>query len=52
MRMLASKGKTNVIHGFTAKSGRAFDAALRLEDGKVVFDFGDKTAPKAPKDKK
>lgn len=38
-RLLTLK-KTDVIQGFTSKSGSKFEAALKLnEDGRVVFDF-------------
>ncbi|HPY84602.1 MAG TPA: topoisomerase C-terminal repeat-containing protein [Ruminococcus flavefaciens] len=38
---LISKGKTNVIKGFTSKSGKTFDASLVLDKstGKINFDF-------------
>ena len=38
---LVTKGKTNVIKGFTAKSGKPFDALLWLDksNGKINFDF-------------
>ena len=40
MRLLLSTGKTSKIKGFVSKkSGKAFDAALRLENGQAVFDF-------------
>ncbi len=39
MRCLLENGKSAKIEGFVSKAGRLFDAALRLEDGKVVFDF-------------
>lgn len=38
-KSLLAKGKTRVLKGFKSKAGRPFDAALRLEDGKVEFDF-------------
>ena len=38
--MLLSTGKTSKIQGFVSKNGKSFDAVLKLEDGKVVFDFG------------
>ena len=40
IRMLLSSGRTSKIQGFISKSGKSFDAVLKLEDGKVVFDFG------------
>ncbi|MDD6084268.1 MAG: topoisomerase C-terminal repeat-containing protein, partial [Oscillospiraceae bacterium] len=38
---LITKGKTSVIKGFTAKSGKKFDAALWLDKntGKINFEF-------------
>ncbi|MBQ8859013.1 MAG: topoisomerase C-terminal repeat-containing protein [Clostridia bacterium] len=39
MRLLLNSGKTAKIEGFVGKSGKQFDAALRLEDGRAVFDF-------------
>lgn len=38
-RLLLETGKTSKIRGFTSKSGKSFDAYLRLEGGKAVFDF-------------
>ncbi len=46
VRELLTKGKTEVIHGFIAKTGMMFDAPLKLtEDGKVTFDFPEKPKP-------
>ncbi len=43
MRLLLEKGKTSKIKGFVSKkTGNPFDAALRLENGKAVFDFSNK----------
>ncbi|MDO5558373.1 MAG: DNA topoisomerase [Oscillospiraceae bacterium] len=41
---LLTKGKTNIIKGFTGKSGRSFDAALKLDrqSGKINFEFSNK----------
>lgn len=39
MKMLLETGKTSKIEGFISKNGKPFDAALKLEDGKAVFDF-------------
>lgn len=36
---LLSDGETSKIEGFTSKNGKNFDAKLKLQDGKVVFDF-------------
>ncbi len=42
MKMLLETGRSSKIKGFISKSGKPFDAYLKLEDGKVVFDFGEK----------
>lgn len=39
VQMLITTGKTSKIQGFTSKNGKKFDAFLKLQDGKVVFDF-------------
>ncbi|MEK4170428.1 DNA topoisomerase III [Lysinibacillus sp. FSL L8-0312] len=39
---LCAIGKTSVIKGFKAKSGKQFSAALRLVEGKIEFEFKDK----------
>jgi DNA topoisomerase-3 len=42
MEMLLATKRTSRIKGFISKSGKPFDAYLKLEDnGKVVFDFAD-----------
>lgn len=38
-KMLLETGKTSKIQGFTSKNGKKFDAFLKLQDGKIVFDF-------------
>ncbi|MBO5286654.1 MAG: topoisomerase C-terminal repeat-containing protein [Clostridia bacterium] len=38
-RELLEKGKTSKIQGFISKANKQFDACLKLEGGKVVFDF-------------
>jgi hypothetical protein len=38
-KMLLETGKSAKIQGFTSKAGKPFDAVLKLEAGKVVFDF-------------
>lgn len=38
-KMLLETGKTAKIQGFTSKADKTFDAVLKLEAGKVVFDF-------------
>jgi DNA topoisomerase-3 len=40
LQQLLTTGQTEVIRGFVSpKSGKSFDAALKLEDGKAVFVF-------------
>ena len=40
LRELTENGSTSVIKGFISpKSGKSFDAALKLENGRAVFDF-------------
>ncbi|MBR2381326.1 MAG: topoisomerase C-terminal repeat-containing protein [Clostridia bacterium] len=39
VQKLLSEGKTSKIQGFTSKNGKKFDAFLKLQEGKVVFDF-------------
>lgn len=38
-KMLLETGRSAKIQGFTSKAGKPFDAVLKLEDGKIVFDF-------------
>ena len=38
-RALLKEGKTQKLAGFTSKKNTLFDASLKLEDGKVLFDF-------------
>ena len=38
-KLLLQTGKTSKIKGFISKAGKPFDATLKLEDGKIVFDF-------------
>ncbi len=40
VRMLLETGRTSKIKGFRSKNGNTFDACMKLEDGKAVFDFG------------
>ncbi len=40
IRKLLSDGKTDVINGFISKNNKPFNAALKLDGGKAVFDFG------------
>lgn len=50
--MLLEKGKTSTIKGFKSKSGKLFDAALKVSGGKVEFDFGPKPAEIEPTETK
>lgn len=38
-QLLLSTGRTSKIKGFVSKNGKNFDAYLKLNDGKIVFDF-------------
>ena len=40
MKMLLETGRTSKIKGFRSKTGSTFDAFLKLDDGRAVFDFG------------
>lgn len=42
---LLNKGKTAVLKGFKSKTGKKFDAALKLDNGQVVFDFPERPQP-------
>ena len=40
VELMLQSGRTSLIRGFVSrKSGKSFDAYLKLEDGKAVFDF-------------
>lgn len=39
VKLLCTKGKTNIIKGFTANNGNKFDASLSLENGKLNLVF-------------
>ena len=40
LRELTEKGKTSIIKGFVSpRNGKVFDAAIKLENGRTVFDF-------------
>jgi len=39
MLALASNGKTKLLKGFKSKTGKPFEAKLKLADNKAVFDF-------------
>ena len=38
---LIRNGKTSVLKGFKSKAGKKFEAALKIDAGKVVLDFGE-----------
>ena len=38
-RLLLSEGRTAEIQGFTSKNGKPFNARLKLEGERAVFDF-------------
>ncbi len=39
VKLLLETGKTSKIKGFISKAGKPFDAFLKLENGKAVFEF-------------
>lgn len=39
IKLLCTKGTTNIIKGFEAENGQKFDAKLALEEGKVKLEF-------------
>jgi len=45
---LLADGKTEEITGFKSRAGKDFNAKLKLVEGKVAFDFTDKTFGKCP----
>ncbi|MBQ7320617.1 MAG: topoisomerase C-terminal repeat-containing protein [Clostridia bacterium] len=45
MRQLLETGRTYVIRGFISKKGKKFDAALKLEGDRAVFDFDSAPRP-------
>jgi DNA topoisomerase-3 len=51
IQKLITNGKTDLLPKFISKKGRAFSAHLKLENGKVGFEFAPKAAkkPRAPK---
>src|SRR5437899_189094 len=44
VQKLITTGKTDLLHKFISKKGRAFSAYLKLENGKVGFEFEEKKA--------
>ena len=50
LKMLTETGKTAVIQGFVSnKTKKSFDAALKLENGRALFDFERRALQAAPK---
>ena len=45
MKLLLENGQTSMIRGFVSKKGTNFDAALKLSEGRAVFDFGNTELP-------
>ena len=46
MQSLLQNGKTEILDGFVSnKTGKSFSAALKMEDGKAVFDFSERRRP-------
>ncbi len=41
-RLLLESGRSSRIQGFVSKAGKSFDAVLKLEQGRVEFDFDDR----------
>lgn len=39
IEQLAKNGRTGVIKGFKSKAGKTFNARLKIEDNKIIFDF-------------
>ncbi|MFI5337262.1 MAG: DNA topoisomerase 3 [Opitutales bacterium] len=48
---LVAQGKTGLIQGFISKKGRPFDAFLKMENGRIAWEFPPR-APKLDKDGK
>lgn len=48
MQMLLETGRSSKIKGFISKNGKLFDSYLKLENGKVVFDFGKEGPAETP----
>jgi DNA topoisomerase-3 len=47
LKLLTENGRTAVIQGFvSARTKKTFDAALKLEEGRAVFDFERKESPR------
>ena len=48
VKSILKSGQTKVIKGFKNREGKPFDAALKLADGKVGFDFQKETLGSCP----
>ena len=48
VRLLLSTGRTSRIEGFVSKAGKKFNAVLKFEDGKAVFDFPPRQSGELP----
>ncbi len=49
LRLLTETGSTSIIKGFVSKrTQKTFDAALKLENGRAVFDFSRRESPPSP----
>jgi DNA topoisomerase-3 len=46
VKKLLESGSTSKITGFTSKNGKTFNAVLKLDNGKIVFDFGNNSNSK------
>ena len=44
MRKMLADGKSDVLKGFVSKKGRPFDAALKLQAGKISWEFAKRAA--------
>ena len=51
VQKLITTGKTDLLPRFISKRGRPFSAHLKLENGKVIFEFAEKT-PRVTKPRK
>ena len=49
MRKMLDEGKSDVLKGFISKKGRPFDAALKLHEGKISWEFAKRPARKSGK---
>ncbi|PWT79288.1 MAG: DNA topoisomerase III [Acidobacteria bacterium] len=44
MRKMLVEGKSDILKGFVSKKGRPFEAILKLQDGKIVWEFAKRPA--------